>query len=500
MTSIAPVDISLAKSFAARQEWYTNRASALFPLRLRIGGDLIICYLNYWSIKNKIENIQRIIRIYNEIGELKGRQSQRVVGQGAAISVAKVFDLKSPFDGMVEIEFIALDNLRFSFPAVQAFYTDGQAISTVHSAGRNKNADESSHQNTVSVETNWICKFSENVTPFFHVFTPGAQDHPVDVEVSVYSPKNKLLASQRLGAILVSAFSSKLVTLDSLFPELCQDAVPPLGSYCQIKVPQTGIFPRLVVGNLHRSSDFLEVTHSFALQNNKDFVTNPEPLTLWSFIPAVKPPDLNLNLYSFPTNSISQVTAQIRHQKLTQPALRETGHTLTWCTGGVDAEVMRYTVPENVSLVSIDLSGHEVPSRLNVSYQFSVCKSKSPYSTDISTGAKSCVYPPKHSHWGTCVVGGSFKTVLMGRNMSHKVSKTQKAKGTLRIWFANDFIEERALIIDAEASAFWTINLQTPMTDNPQFIHWLANFDQPSVEVFWVSYAPDGRICGDHSF
>ena len=219
MTAIAPVKESLAKAFAARQEWYTNRASAVFPVRLRPGGDLIIGYLNYWLIKNRIGNVQRNIRLYNEAGELKGRQSHRVEGQGAAISMVEMFDLKSPFESMMEIEFIALENLRFPFPAVQAFYTDGQAISTVHSAGRNKNADEPGHQNTHSTETNWICKFGENVTPFFHVFSPGAQDHPVDLEVSVYSPKNCLLASHRFSAVSGLPFSSKLVALDSLFPE-----------------------------------------------------------------------------------------------------------------------------------------------------------------------------------------------------------------------------------------------------------------------------------------
>lgn len=489
---------TLQAAFAARNEWHANRSSAIFPVRLRSGGDLLIAYLNYWAIKNRIDNVQRVLRLYTADGALAGRHSERVAGHGVAVSVAATFAINGHFDGMLEVEFIALDNLRFPFPAVQGFYSDGRGFSSVHSAGRSKNTDEAQPPPAPSPETNWICKFADGITPFFHVFCNGTPPGPLGIEVSVLAPDRSVLATRSLPDLLLRPFSSRLLAIDELFPELWQTpARPPEGSYCRVSVPQHGIFPRLVVGNLHRASDFLEVTHSFAEQRGGDFVVPPPGVELASFIPALKPAGLDLRLHSFPTNAPAVVEAGLRVQKAGAAALAGAGTAPAWRSGGDGAALMTYRLADDDRLISLDLRGGQVPSRLNVSYQFSVAGSASSYSTDVSTGAKSCVYPPKHSHWGSAVVGGGYRTVLMARNMSHRPGATQASRGTLKIWSGADDPEIRELAINAEAGAFWTLE---GAGDTAGIVHWLANFDQPSIEMFWVSYADDGRICGDHAF
>lgn len=493
---------TLAAAFTARHQWYANRSSAIFPVRLRPGGNLIIAYLNYWAIKNRIDNVQRILRLYSSSGALAGRHVEKVMGTGATVSLVQTFSITDDFDGMLEIEFIALDNLRFPFPAIQGFYSDGRAFSSVHSAGRTKNPDEAQPVLASSIETNWICKFSETITPFFHVFSNGTASDTMKVEVAVLSPDKRVVASRTLANLFVGSFSSRLVAIDELFPELWNFGTqPPDNSYCRVTVPQSGIFPRLVVGNLHRATNFLEVTHSFAEQYGGDFVVLPPHVEIASFIPALKPNELDLELYSFPTNIPAKVNAAVRVQTADTSKLSRTTTKLSWQSGGDQAELMTYKLGNDDRFISLDLMGDRVPSRLNVSYRFSVRKSESKYSTDISTGAKSCVYPPKHSHWGSCIAGNGFRTVLMARNMSHNPTATVSSKGTLKIWWADGKSETRELDINSEASAFWTID--EPRADSSThaiFFHWLANFDQPSIEMFWVSYADDGRICGDHSF
>ncbi|MES2414730.1 MAG: hypothetical protein V4614_13070 [Pseudomonadota bacterium] len=490
---------SLKAAFAARNVWHANRSSAIFAVRLREGCDLLVAYLNYWALKNRIDSVRRIVRLYDEAGQLYGRHDEQVSGNGADFSVRNLFALAADFDGMVEVEFISTDNLRFSFPAIQGFYRAGDAFSTVHSAGRVVNTDEPQAAPRPSRESNWICKFAEGITPFFHVFRSGLATAPVTIDVEVLSPDSEVLFSAQLAGLLKGPFSSKLLLLDDIFPELASHR-PEAGSYCRVTVPREGIFPRLVVGNLHRANNLLEVTHSFAQQDGQDFVAKPDGVDLASFIPGIKPEQLDLALYSFPTNAASPVSASLRRQGTADARMQPTGETMQWLAGGPGSRLFRYELAENDRLMSLDLTGAQVPSRLNVSYQFSV--PGSPYSTDIATGAKSCAYPPKHSHWGTGVVGAGFRTLLMARNMSHTPAATKRSQGTVKLWLQDQDMQQRELEIEAEAGAFWTIDISAWTVDGskPYFVHWLANFDQPSIEIFWVSYADDGRICGDHSF
>ena len=64
---------TLAQDFQARKDFYTNRASALFPIFFKsFENDLIISFMNYWTIKNKKtkEDIIVNLRIYKKNGEL----------------------------------------------------------------------------------------------------------------------------------------------------------------------------------------------------------------------------------------------------------------------------------------------------------------------------------------------------------------------------------------------------------------------------------------------
>ena len=75
-TIISPSGISknkktLADDFKSRDTFFTNRASAIFPIFfLNFDNDLILVWLNYWTIKNGINqaDISINLRIYDAYG------------------------------------------------------------------------------------------------------------------------------------------------------------------------------------------------------------------------------------------------------------------------------------------------------------------------------------------------------------------------------------------------------------------------------------------------
>ena len=55
------IQSTLSEDYAARMKWNNNRASAVFPVILRQGCEVRILTLNYWRIKNNIQNINHRI-------------------------------------------------------------------------------------------------------------------------------------------------------------------------------------------------------------------------------------------------------------------------------------------------------------------------------------------------------------------------------------------------------------------------------------------------------
>lgn len=162
----------LSTTFKERDTAFSNRASCLFPAYLSLTTDTYLVFLNYWTIKNKIEleNIIFNIRVRDASGSLILKATLDKISQHNQVSIKQILEssnylINSEFKGSVELEVISIDNLRYSFPAVIVVYQAKNLFSAVHSAGRIKNSDEP-HIIGYSQETNWNCKFGDNVTPF----------------------------------------------------------------------------------------------------------------------------------------------------------------------------------------------------------------------------------------------------------------------------------------------------------------------------------------------
>ncbi len=186
----------LAKAFDARKSFFTHRASAVYPLRLRPTTDLHIVFLNYWLLKSGIKDIGINIRVYDDHGKIFARQSFEGLSLHNEFSVRdnilRPNGVNLPFDGMVEVEVVSISNLAFPFPAIVGIYEADGRFSAVHAAGRIKNADEPKKA-VRSQETNWNCCFERSTNgqyystvPFFHYFVgamPPASDETIEVSL-----------------------------------------------------------------------------------------------------------------------------------------------------------------------------------------------------------------------------------------------------------------------------------------------------------------------------
>jgi len=488
----------LADAFADRSKFIAYRASTIFPVLVTPDNDTVIVMMNYWAIKNKLFNVCCNLRVYNESGDLVHIHHQRIDKDHIQISIKEVAALRD-LKGMVEVEVISLDNMSFSFPAVVAYYKSKDNYSVVHSAGRIRNPDEP-YTPAYSCETNWSCKFCEDITPFFHVYNGPKANSVGKIRAQLLGPNNQLIEEVVFDPGISSPFSSRVVLADELF----EAKNIPGESFIKVTLPNAESFPRMVVGNFHRPTNFLEATHSFKEVDFEDYCPDMKPgKSLLSFMSIMQPEELDAEMVSFPTNSPSRahVTAHVR--KANDAILERTGEVLSWDAGSKADGIFVYRPNPLDKGVSLDFSEGRVPSRLNASYRFRVRNSSGKFSTDIASGATSSVYPAKHSHWGHGIISADYETVVMLQNISHNPGATRIAKGKLTIYSDKFSAMSCDVEIKPEGVCFiylkQAFGLGSSFKDG-DFISWFANFDVPSVYCYWVSYTRDGRICGEHAF
>lgn len=505
--------IQLADAFNARKSFFSNRASAIFPIRIRNKADFLLLFFDYWLIKSGIKHKNLNIRIYDDMGRLKFLKSFEIVDSHNKISVRDLFLADGvvvvSFDGMVEVEVVSAENLSFSFPAIVGVYEADGRFSVVHSAGRIKNADEI-NKTINSQETNWNCIFERSpqgqgwsIIPFFHYFigaTPPILNEVI--EVSLHDKTGRIVESKTINVGQMSPFSSKIFFADQIFTLASE---PPADSFISVSLRASDVFPRLVVGNFHRDIDFLEVTHSFPVTEFVDHCPQPDDIkpsrSAPSLLAAQTAPGLDLVVRVFPTNCIGNTEVLVNKKYFDQDTLLRTTESFDF-DSNLGTEGLSFKLDPDEEMRVLHLYGNTVPSRLNASYRYSVAGAKSRFTTDIATGAKSIVYPPKWRHWGHGCIGAGYNTYVLLRNNTHAPESTLENCGYIRI-FTEHLDQTFKIQVSAESCIALKIsellNLD-PLESIPTFFSWMITMNESVGETFWVSYREDGCIFGEHGF
>jgi hypothetical protein len=477
---------SLSKDYDARMKWHTNRASAVFPVLIRKGCDVRILALNYWRIKNNIQNVSATYRLYSQSGELINIIAEKIINDHNDFSVNSMLTVDD-FDGMIEVEYSSDDNLKYAFPGITVVYEANGCVSAVHSSGRVKNANEA-YQSGTSQESNWSCNFSDNITPFFHVFNgQRALSEPVEIDIELRDSKNNIINKKnKYITSCQGSFSSQIIYLDEVFGSITQKGE----LFCIARVPSGLVFPRMACGNYHKKEKFLEVTHSFPVIKIKDYLPKPsKENSAYSAAVYLQPELLSLSAVSFPTNSESNLVAKCIN-----------GKDVKWNSG---KDLFEADLGDK-ELTRFEFNKENIPSRLNTSLRYSVKNSNSMFSTDIATGVSAWISPEKFNHWGYGLLSKDFETVILLANVNLCDLKNANMNGELSIFFSSgkkQKIVSKDIHIGQNGYSFiYVSNLidDFKYANTTKSISWYLSMQQSGAQSYWLSFAKDGRICGDH--
>lgn len=498
---------SLKASYEQLRRNHTNRSSAIFPFVCSSKNDTILCFLDYWSLKNRLSNYTLNIRVYDELGDLLVTRLDIKLENHNQFSVRD--HLMDPVArGMVEIEIISLDNMGYPFPAVTCFYSSGVLLSAVHSAGRILNPSEASQSHS-SCETNWYCKWTGDVTPFF-VLINGPLFLRHRTTIVRLCRDGVSLGEVPINETEVRAFSTRFFFVKDF--EQLMSLCPVDGDYLEVEVECNGVFPRLVVGNYFPDVNFFEVTHSFRRQDGSDMLP---PSSDPDFVPSLGPFPLDdrfdSELVFFPTNG---------HQNCS-------GDVVRWCRQSRDwhldeqplsliesgrknsTRVVRPSaVFGNADAGLVRFYHGDIPTRINTSYRYAMKGTSFKYSTDIAAGQVCTFTPNKRFTWGHGVFSSSHSNRVWIFNLEFNKKQSARTHGIFTLYFGGMCkpleteisIDSFKLIDVEELCISKEIDIDRAEDAITTFSWSYRQLDGAMIYAYWLTLTPAGNVVGDHAF
>ena len=222
-------------------------------------------------------------------------------------------------------------------------------------------------------ETNWTCKYEENiVTPFFTLVN-GSNVNLSEQSylIKVFDKKGAVLHESQHGLPSVTPFSSKILFAEDLvdfksIPEIVNSEP----FYISISLSASECFPRMVCGNYHKDIDFYEVTHSFESQEDNpsylpEYTGNGVDIeadhAATSINPLATNNELNLQVTYFPTNCDSSFKAMWRSGTFGEQLMNRSCEFEYNCNSEEKA-LLNISIENKNSVHFIDVTSGKVPT------------------------------------------------------------------------------------------------------------------------------------------
>lgn len=495
---------NLKNTVSQQHKNITYRTSAVFPAHITNKNDLYLVFLNYWTIKNKINlcNLTFLIKIYDNTGKLIINYKIKKISNHNQFSIRSILKRKKiiDFDGSAHIEINSKVNLRFQFPAITAIYQSGPLFSAVHSAGRIKNKEESK-EIYYNDESNWSCKYDKNITPFFHYFNGPILPKRKNILVKIFDKKNRKIKQKKVDISHIPKYGSKIFTIDNIFGNLKLKK----NFFIKVNIENNSVFSRMIVGNYFKDKDFYEVTHSFPVNKNNDFINVSNNINEYqSILAGYTNKDLKLNVKSFPTNdNPGNFNGTFFSQKFNDKKLKKINKKINFDKKKLN-DIIDFSLKNDEKFLQVSFKGKKVPSRFTANFEYKVKNVlDNKYSTNITNGATSIHYPLRKTQWGHGYVGNNFESFILIRNSSLNTLNTQPVECNIDIYYKNKKFSHK-LKINSESS--YSLNLKKLLKNkfffkDNLFLSWLIKFNYGNCDSQWVSYnKKTGSILGDHSF
>ncbi|MDC1060362.1 hypothetical protein OAQ43_02600, partial [Alphaproteobacteria bacterium] len=292
----------------------TFKASAIFFILLNKKLNSKICFLNYWKLKNKNDNLSLLYTIRDNKGHTILRNFSEInkfTYEFDVRDILKNYNLKD-FKGTFELEFFSNQDLKYAFPAIQIFYETLNGFSSVHTNQRifNDLTDDQNNKSLNDLQTGFDV-YSDNKYFSFFTFING----PIalknkKIKIEFYNIDNK--------KIIKTISFKNILPYEVLYIEINKIIGKTFfknnKGFCKVLSPTKNVFNRIMVGTFSKDKKYSSVTHSYYdCSKTKDYLRNSylEKNSYKCFLPFNMAKNINLDLVFYPIFSKTDLAVDL---------------------------------------------------------------------------------------------------------------------------------------------------------------------------------------------
>lgn len=298
------------------------RSSAIFPVIQTEEIHSRILFMGYWILKRHIQQIGAVITLRTMEGQILYRNLMTITeAKTFRIELADQLQLaglpkEMPFSGSLEVEFFSSVNLVFPYPATVINYYGPNFCSVVHTAQRvyNDFEDMRANSQTSVPESGFNVYADGNREPFFGLINGPIAVPNGKITMQFFNLDKQMLEHEmEIGEMApyqtTMIYPARLVDL--------QKFLKGQAGAGKIRFHVSGIFPRLVAGNMQSSPPAMTITHTYydctAAESKSDYwlETQPQWYPASLMVPLVMGESQFTNIYFYPIYSPSNFAIDI---------------------------------------------------------------------------------------------------------------------------------------------------------------------------------------------
>lgn len=502
------------------------RSSAIFPAFERHGVSTRILFLGYWILKKNIDQIACIVTLRSSKGKLVSRRNFQIT-EAKTYRIEAAEELKhaglegkTDFDGSLEVEFFSSSNLVFPYPAVVVNYY-GPAFSTVvHTAQRvyNDFEDLAKNSQTAVPESGFNIYADEDREPFISFINGPEEASGSAIDLEFYNSEGERL-THSLAVEKLLPYETKI-----LYPAREIDLKRFLNGKegaCKARFQLKWIFPRLVVGNIHRATSAVTITHTYydctQATSDSDYWRPSEPE--WHpaslMVPLTAQNDESTTIYFYPIYSPSSFSIDLEIYDAKGELVGKKNHAVTISSPGTKLIPIRLKdlcqelgIAPDASLaariIAAPCEGSRLPARVKLGLDVgisskgtpcNICTNLQPFNPPIEAKQKSFKWAP--------VLADRPQAIIWLMNSTPHTHYKKDATVDLTFFRESDNSTiARQLIIPPHGFAVISVD------DDPELqrffqgkIGWFtALTTNPYMATYYFSASPSGIVGGDHGF
>jgi hypothetical protein len=371
------------------------RSSTIFYFKKDKSFSTFINFMDYWKIKKSL-TVMIIASLRDMSGKLIFRE-RLYFNKGNVINYSPKIE-NEEFEGSLEVEAIANENLGIPFAAILVIYEAKNSVSMVHGYTRNYSPHEIEEGKTIATgeEAGLVCRDDKDVRSFLIGHNGIYIQKPQKIKLWITNSSGKMLEKEIEFKELLPYETFKIIPAN-YFENLVEFLENKPGN-CAISFKLSGGFTRLVVGNETKSGDEFQVLHSNFNYDRHDpgYIKNN-----------------NTGYYSYPFTSLHD--RQITH---VDPFSANGKFEILSNTKKINfVSKKREDIHMEQEVLKIKRLDGDIPARINIVFSAFLKGAKCKLPMESARGFYHPERPPKHRLWMAASIGKKYRSKVIIHSM-----------------------------------------------------------------------------------